>query len=87
VIDDNSKLNLGLLHVYYWQVSFDDGLHFMTGRFADVNYWLSHGVTFAVGSDGVTRYPIPFAVPEPGALLLLLLGGIGVALLRRKQNS
>ena len=79
VIDDNAKLNLGLLHVYYRQVSFDDGLSFVTGKFSDVNFWLSHGVSFFAGSDGVTRYPIPFAVPEPCSLLLACLGALAIA--------
>jgi hypothetical protein len=76
VLDPMSTLDLGLLHVYYREVSFDGGTTFQRGDFSDVLAWLGPGfnVSFVPDMDGVTRYPIPF-VPEPCTLVLLLLGG------------
>jgi hypothetical protein len=86
VLDSSSALALGLLHVYYRQVSFDGGLTFQTGQFSDVLAWLGSGITFAAGPDGVTRYPIPFTgpVPEPNTLLLAIFGGGWMLTARRR---
>jgi hypothetical protein len=85
VLDPASILDLGLLHVYYREVSFDGGLTFQPGDFADVLTWLGNGITFVPAMDGTTRYPIPFTgvIPEPSGLLLIVVCGVCLASLRR----
>lgn len=88
VIDPSTAFSLDQLHVYYREVSFDSGATFQTGQFSDVLVWLANGVTFAPGSDGVTRYPIPFTgpVPEPGTLLLAAVGTCLIWQRRRRED-
>jgi hypothetical protein len=81
-----ATLDLDKLHVYYRLVSFDDGATFVRGDFADVLAWQAAGIVFVPGSDGVTRYPIPF-IPEPSTLLLTAIGtAIGVGRARRVRR-
>lgn len=84
VIDPGTHLSLGMLHIYYREVSFDGGAHFISGTFGDVVTWGTMGVTFAPGLDGVSRWPIPF-IPAPGSASLLVAAGV-LGMRRRRRN-